>query len=208
MLNPDDLIRDRTSPATQYAASWWEFLAISAGGALLVGVGLTGLGTKALNSATDPQRSEAIAKSIVEYRIPGGSKGAFGAKIGGIRVALITNTTTPPDTELFVAQIPEDEEIDKGQLPETFGDTSPDRPKEQFKAISNRIENKNFCGVTVPVTIQEGELSWQGATLTLPAIRYSTSALFRNSERLVQLTTTGEQAMQRAVTIFDSLRCQ
>ncbi len=208
MLNRDDLIRDRTSPATQYAASWWEFLAISAGGALLVGVGLTGLGTKALNSATDPRRSEAIAKSIVEYRIPGGSKGAFGAKIGGIRVALITNTTTPPDTELFVAQIPEDEEIDKAQLPETFGDTSPDRPKEQFKAISTRMENKTFCGMTVPVTIQEGELSWQGATLTLPAIRYSTSALFRNSERLVQLTTTGEQAMQRAVTIFDSLRCQ
>lgn len=208
MLNRDDLIRDRTSPATQYAASWWEFLAISAGGALLVGVGLTGLGTKALNSATDPRRSEAIAKSIVEYRIPGGSKGAFGAKIGGIRVALITNTTTPPDTELFVAQIPEDEEIDKTQLPETFGDTSPDRPKEQFKAISTRMENKTFCGMTVPVTIQEGELSWQGATLTLPAIRYSTSALFRNSERLVQLTTTGEQAMQRAVTIFDSLKCQ
>lgn len=208
MLNRDDLIRDRTSPATQYAASWWEFLAISAGGALLVGVGLTGLGTKALNSATDPRRSEAIAKSIVEYRIPGGSKGAFGAKIGGIRVALITNTTTPPDTELFVAQIPEDEEIDKTQLPETFGDTSPDRPKEQFKAISTRMENKTFCGMTVPVTIQEGELSWQGATLTLPAIRYSTSALFRNSERLVQLTTTGEQAMPRAVTIFDSLRCQ
>jgi hypothetical protein len=208
MVNRDDLIKDRTSPATQYAASWWEFLAISAGAALLVGAGLAGLGTKALNSAIDPQRSEAIAKNIVDYRIPGGSKGAFGAKIGGIRVALITNTTTPPDTELFVAQIPEDEEIDKSQLPETFGDTSPNRPKEQFKAIATREEPKNFCGITVPVTVQEGELSWQGATLTLPAVRYSANVSFRNSERLVQLTTSGENAKQRAVTVFDSLRCR
>jgi hypothetical protein len=208
MLNRDDLIKDRTSPATQYAASWWEFLAISASGVLLVGVGLAGLGAKALNSAIDPQRSEAIAKSIVDYRIPGGSKGAFGAKIGGIRVALITSTTTPPDTELFIAQIPEDEEIDKRQLPETFGDTSPDRPKEQFKELSMRTENKVFCGMTVPVTVQDGELSWQGTTLTLPAVRYSASALFENGERLVQLTTSGENAKGRAVTIFDSLRCQ
>jgi hypothetical protein len=208
MLNRDDLIKDRTSPATQYSASWWEFLAISASGALLVGAGLTGLGAKALNSAIDPQRSEAIAKSIIDYRIPGGSKGAFGAKIGGIKVALITNTTTPPDTELFVAQIPEDEEIDKHQLPETFGDTSPDRPKEQFTAIATRIENKSFCGVSVPVTVQEGELSWQGAPSTMPAVRYSASTLFKNGERLVQLTTSGDLAHQRAVTIFDSLRCQ
>jgi hypothetical protein len=207
MLNRDDLIKDRTSPATHYAASWLEFLAISAGAALLVGAGLAGLGTKALNSAIDPQRSEAIAKNIVDYRIPGGSKGAFGAKIGGIRVALITNTTNPPDTELFVAQIPEDEEIDKSKLPETFGDTSPNRPKEEFKAIATRIEPKSFCSMTVPVTVQEGELSWQGAS-TLPAVRYSANVSFRNSERLVQLTTSGENAKQRAVTVFESLRCQ
>jgi hypothetical protein len=208
MLNRDDLIKDRTSPATHYAASWWEFLVISASAALLVGAGLAGLGTKALNSATDPQRSEAIAKSIVDYRIPGGSKGAFGAKIGGIRVALITNTTNPPDTELFVAQIPEDEEIDKGQLPNNFGDTSPNRPKEQFKAIATRTENKIFCGVTVPVTVEEGELSWEGATSTMTAVRYRASALFRNGERLVQLTTSGAQAHQKAIAVFDSLRCQ
>jgi hypothetical protein len=208
MLNFNDLNKDKTSPAAQHTASWWEFLAISVGGALLVGAGLTGLGAKALDSATDPQRAEAIAKSILDYSIPGGSKGTFGAKIGGIRVALITSTSTPPDSELFIAQIPEDEEIDKNQLPGSLGGKGSELSKEQFKAIATRMENKSFCGIPVTVTVQEGELSWQGATLTMSAVRYRASVVFKNGERLVQLTTSGNQAYQRAATIFDSLRCQ
>ncbi len=80
--------------------------------------------------------------------------------------------------------------------------------KEQFKAIATRMENKSFCGIPVTVTVQEGELSWQGATLTMSAVRYRASVVFKNGERLVQLTTSGNQAYQRAATIFDSLRCQ
>ncbi len=166
MLNFNDLNKDKTSPAAQHTASWWEFLAISVGGALLVGAGLTGLGAKALDSATDPQRAEAIAKSILDYSIPGGSKGTFGAKIGGIRVALITSTSTPPDSELFIAQIPEDEEIDKNQLPGSLGGKGSELSKEQFKAIATRMENSTAIDGRSGSGRIELSISFRGAVLT------------------------------------------
>ncbi|WP_019502987.1 hypothetical protein [Pseudanabaena sp. PCC 6802] len=208
MWNRDDLIETKTNTITKYSVSWWEFLGISIGAVLLVGAGVVGLGMKALHNATDPRRSEAVARSIFEFQIPGGSKGVFNSQVVGIKAALIVSDTSTPDVELFVAQINAEEEIDREQLPQDLGDTMPDKGDEHFKAIATRIENKTLCGITVPVTVQEGELTWQAKASTLPAIRYIATASFKRSDRIVQLTTSGERAKQNAATIFDSLKCQ
>lgn len=208
MLDRDNLIETKSTPITKYRVSWWEFLGISIGAILLIGAGVVGLGMKALQNATDPRRSEAVARSIFEFQIPGGAKGVFNSQIGGIKAALIVSDTSTPDVELFVAQIAAEEEIDRDRLPQDLGDTMPDKGDERFKAIATRIEDKTLCGITVPVTVQVGELTWQTQASPLPAVRYSATASFKRSDRLVQLTTSGERAKQNAATIFDSLKCQ
>jgi hypothetical protein len=211
MLDRDDLIETTSAPITsmtKYSVSWWEFLGISIGAVLLIGAGVVSLGMKALHNASNPQRSEAVARSIFDYQIPGGSKGAFNSQIGGVRAALIMSNTSTPDVELFVAQVAADEEVDRTQLSLKLGDTMPDHGDEQFKAISTRVENKTLCGLTIPVTVQEGDLTWQANASPLPAIRYSAVAAFKRSDRIVQLTTSGARAKQNAATIFESLKCQ
>jgi hypothetical protein len=208
MLDRDDLIETKTTPITNYSASWWEFLGISIGAVLLIGAGVASLGMKALHNATDPQRSEAVARSIFEFQIPGGSKGVFNYQTGGIKVASLVSDTSTPDVELFVAQVAAEEEIDRAQLPQDFGNTMPNSGNKQFQAIATRLENKTLCGTTIPVSVQEGELEWRANTPTLPAIRYSATIPFKRSDRIVQLTTSGARAKQNAATIFESLKCQ
>jgi hypothetical protein len=208
MLDRDDLIETKTTPTTNYPVSWWEFLGISLGAVLLIGAGVANLRMKALHNSTDPQRSEAVARDIFEFQIPGGSKGVSNSQIGGIRAALISSDTSTPDVELLIVQIAAEEEIDRDRFPQDIRDRIPNSGGKQFKVSATRVENKTLCGITVPVTVQVGELTWQEQASPLPAIRYSANASFKRSDRLVQLTTSGERAQQNAATIFDSLKCQ
>ena len=107
----------------QYPVSLWEGIGIAVGAVLLVAVGLAGLGIKALNNAFNPQRAEAIARSVITYQIPGGTEGLFGANLGGAKVAVVGSNAPPkgisevapplPAIELLVARIPASQETEE-----------------------------------------------------------------------------------------------
>lgn len=86
---------DEPTPPAVYRMSLLEGGAIALGGLLVLVGGIVGLGDKAIRNATDPARAEAIARSIMDYHIPGQVKGLFGINIGSVKMGVVTNA--PPD---------------------------------------------------------------------------------------------------------------
>jgi hypothetical protein len=216
----------------QYPVKIWEVIAIASGAILLVMTGLAGLGFKMVRNAFTPQRAEAIAKNLMQYTIPGGSQGAFGINLGGATIAVVTSHKSlnssskaspysgnaPPIVELIVAKTPLDREndaTDENGLPQNFnpaisfsGLSFSYQSDNGFQATDSHVENKQFCGATVPVTIQTGQQTFTDKTISVPAIKYSLRLKKENHQRLVVVTVIGEQAEKNAATVFKSLKCK
>lgn len=222
-----NLMTETNQPQIQYPVSVWEGIAIASSAVLLVIAALTGLGFKIIRNAFAPQRAEAIAHNLIDYQIPGGSQGAFSLNIGGAKMAVVTsprslkgvagNSTStgnsPPDVELIVAKTPIDRETVDNNSIEDFnpafsflGLSFSYQSDSGFQTTSSRLENKPFCGVTVPVTIQEGQQTLQGTTM--PAIKYSVRVTLENHQNLVVLTASGKNAERNAAKVFNSLKCK
>jgi hypothetical protein len=218
---------ESTQTPNSYSVSIWEMLAIALGAILIVVIGLAGLGLKFINNAFDPRRAEAIAQSLIRYKIPGGSSGVFGTNIGGAQISLIRSTqvydplppTTvslipPPLVELFIARVPFNSRVGEAWTEDDTNqaDTVPRvsfsyEPDGAFQAVSSRTEGKNICGVIVPVTIQVGTLSWAEETVNIPAARYDVSLTLDNYTYLLTLSALGLDADKNANDVFASLQC-
>ena len=232
-------MEETTEPLNQpqFPVTVWEAIALTIGAVLIMAIGTVGLIYKFFSNAADPQRATLIARSLIDYKIPEGAQGMFGANLGGAKVAIITSPSFPRDpstltpeaveklsgVELFVARVPLDVETttdtttaatEPDKAAETYDlFSSPDytfayRAGEDFQVQSERIENRTFCKVTVPVRIQEGELLLSDQLPTVPAVKYDAIATFDDSKRQVTLTAIGKNAETTAKQVFDSLKCK
>ncbi|XGV96007.1 MAG: hypothetical protein ACAF41_25130 [Leptolyngbya sp. BL-A-14] len=194
----------------RYPVRLFEVIVITVGAIAVVGIGVVGLGIKILDNAFNPRRAEAIAKSLIDYTIPGKSQGVFGINIGSAKFAWIRSVTTPPDVILFIGESPVNQEKDdaeSSELDEEFQRFPSDSVAQEFVATTSRIETKTFCGKPVPVTIQEGQQTFSYAE-PQPAVQYTARSMEGSVERVAILTTSGRDAQARAIAIFNSFRCQ
>jgi hypothetical protein len=215
-------ISDADFAPKQYRVSIWEGITIVLGALFLTVFGLGVLGVKALNNAADPGRAEAIAHSMIAYKLPGGARGVFGTNLGGVKLALVQsmapggpNTAAEPDAqparaELFVAQIPVTEEI---RFSNAEDDPSDDfflsyQTEGTFQIAQTRTESKVLCGTPTPIKIQQGTLTTRDQTASMPAVRYEAQIVNRSKNQIVILSTAGATAHQDAETVFQSLRCR
>ena len=212
-----------SSATTLYSVSIWEAIAIFAGAIFLIGVGVAGLGLKTLNNAFDPKRAEAIAQSLIEYNIPGGSEGTFGTNLGGAKVAVIASTRKlpvlqpqvlpPSEIELFIARIPINEVTTVDSEEEFSNEFFPgfsfsSQVEAAFKPLTSRTEKREFCGVPTQIIIQEGSLVLSDQTPPIPAVQYQ-ARVVKNAERNVAvLSTAGQNAKENAAKVFESLKCK
>jgi hypothetical protein len=201
--NPDSSI-------PHYPVRLLEAILITLGAIAIVGTGLVGLGIKILDHAFDPERAEAIAKSLIAYTIPGKSQGVFGINIGGAKIAWVRSASNPPDVILFVGEIPTNKEADeteRAELDQEFTSFPSDTMAQEFVVTTGRTETKMFCGKPVPITIEQGEQTFS-TVLPQPAIRYTARVTENDLERVAILITTGNEAQAKAIAIFNSFRCQ
>lgn len=209
--------------STQYSVSIWEAIAIFAGAIFLIGVGVAGLGLKTLNNAFNPKRAEAIAQSLIEYNIPGGSEGTFGTNLGGAKVAVVSSTqklpvlqsgvVPPSEIELFIARIPINEVTTVDSEEEFTNEFFPgfsfsSQVEAAFKPITSRTENREFCGVSTQVTIQEGSLVLSDQTPPIPAVQYQARAVKNADRNIAVLSAAGQNAKENAAKVFESLQCK
>ncbi|GAB4377945.1 MAG: hypothetical protein Kow00121_28790 [Elainellaceae cyanobacterium] len=223
MIDYDPSSEPSSASSLQYSVSVWETISIIVGALLLIAVGLAGLGVKALNNAFDPQRAEDIARSMLLYDIPGGSRGLFGTNVGGAKLAVVASTAlpqasaltlpedTPPAIELLVARIPLSQETDEGgeETPNEFfsGFSFSYQVEEAFQVDESRIEYREFCGAVVPIEIQQGRLTLSNQTTRLPAVKYSLNVEQERDDYVAILATVGQSAEEQAESVFKSLRC-
>ncbi len=184
---------------TKYSVSVWEVVTIISGALVLVILGFSGVVIKFVKNASEPTRVKAIAERIVEYQIPGKSKGWFGINIGSGEIALVGSA----DVQLLVGKLSVDTQTKENDIAEVFSEIL-----LLNNVTSSRIENKNLCGITVPVTIEKGELSLSKQSSPVPAIRYRAAAIFKDSEQLVILRTIGKNAEENVAHVFNSLKCK
>jgi hypothetical protein len=201
----------------EYSVTPWEVILIIVGAIAVIGTGLLGLGIKALNNAFNPERAEAIARTLIDYKIPGESQGIFGLKLGGSEYAWVRSNQNIPEVILFIGKIAIDEERDRKEeesykkqlieLIEKFASPPATEFDGNFITSSQRTEEKKLCGKSVKVTVEKGEQTFKNTTSPLPAIRYITSRPDGDKEQIVILTTNGQNAEQKAQQVFNSLRC-
>jgi hypothetical protein len=209
----------------QYRVSIWEGIAIAAGAVAIVGVGVAGLSIKALNNAFNPQRAEAIAHSMADFAIAGGSKGLFGTNVGGGRMAVIgsesvltlgANSTadavTMPEVELLIARIPtqqdsETDTADWGTDPFFSGFSFSNQTADAFKVATTHPEELAFCGAIAPVKIEEGSLATSDQT-SIPAVRYEAKVSLNNEDQIAIVSAAGQRAQEKAAQAFQSIRCR
>ncbi len=195
---------------TQYPVRVWEVILIVMGAIALIGAGLIGLAMEASTNALDPKRAEAIAKSLIDYKIPSGSQGVFGINIGSAKLAWVRSSTNPPDVLLFVGKTPIAKETDKNTFSQDFEDTasSSNNVDQQFTVTAYSTENKEFCSKIVPDKVEEGQQTYSNQPSPVPAIRYTASLAEGNSQRVVILIANGGNAREKATAIFNSLYCK
>lgn len=224
---------DLSDNPVQHSVSLWEGAAIVGGAVLLIAAGLAGLGVKALGNAFDSQRAEAIARSLLDYDIPGGSRGFFGTNIGGGKMAVVTSIATvplppttpgavapapqpPPEVELFTARMPlnRETETEAAALPppqpenELFsGFSFSYQDPTAFQINQARTEPKPFCGTPSPVEIQQGILALGGGE-TVPAVKYEAKRVLDDQSHIVVISALGERAFEQASAVFASLECE
>jgi len=195
------------SEIPRYPVRIWEVILIVMGTITLISAACFGLGIKVLNNAFNPARAEAIAKSLLDYKIPGGSQGIFGLNIGSVTVASVYSATTPPDVVLVIGELPVTRETDR-ESAQDFEVTPSDNAEGNFTVTASHRENKTFCAKTVPVLVEEGTQTFNNQPAPFPAIRYSVRTVVEDVELVVILTTSGDEAKEKIVTVFNSLRCK
>lgn len=203
------------------------------GAMLLTIAGALGLAIKFINNAEDPQRAKAIANSLIDYTIPGGSVGEFGANVGGAKIALIVSKelvdkeqylnslpstnlqaaiAPPPIAELFVARVPLDRRTN-AEATATQHLTFPGvlfsyEPEGVFQLAFSHSKNQPLCGAIAPTTIQIGQLQLAESGVKIPAVRYDANVVLNSHNLIVTLSTLGADAEENAAAIFQSLQCQ
>jgi hypothetical protein len=184
-----------------------DWVMIIGGAIALIATGMIRLGFKAYNNALDPQRAEAVAKSIIDYRIPGGTQGKFGIKFAGIKLAIVHSKTSPADVEIFVMQTPLNRDTSRQEQIERIRTPLEPTPT-QFEVVSSSKENLKFCNQPLNVTIYEGSYTLEDQTSRLPAVQFSANTTFKNERLIVEVQALGKNAKQKALNVFQSIKCK
>ena len=187
----------------------WKWLGCGCGGTLLLGIGLIGgliyYGLSKLNVSFDSQKAETVAKSIVDYKIPGGSRGFVSAKIQEIELAGVTSAENFGDVLLVVARFPKGtasiEDVKKA-----IQQSMTNQNSGQFEVKSEHQETEKLCGQDVSVTISTGE-STSGSN-SVPTLNYQAAVTSGDKVLYIDLKTEGKEAKTNATEIFNSLQCK
>jgi len=189
-----------TNSNTNYSVSIWETIGITLGAIALVLAASVRLGWK---YSSDTLRSEIIARSLIDYQIPGGSQGVFGINIGAGKFAIVSSVKNVPDTntpelQIIVSKVPttQAENIDSNIF-----------SNNQFEVESSTTVKQEFCGQSSNLLIEKGQQTLLDGVSKSPATQYTLKAVVGNHERQVIITALGQDSEQKAKSVLWTLKC-
>jgi hypothetical protein len=197
----------------QSSANPWKWIGCGCATTLLLllglGIGALYLIKQTFNMSFDAQTSEAVARSIMDYEIPGGSKGLISMNIEGVEIAGIASTQE--DVFLMLGKMPSQlsTDLNPEELEQQIQKSMAEQAFRNFKSsVPARVESKQVCDQTVSVSVLEGEANSGGSSSPQPAVSYQ--ALLKQEQGIffIALTTSGENAQEHADQVFQSLQCK
>ncbi|MUH01497.1 hypothetical protein F7734_58240 [Scytonema sp. UIC 10036] len=208
-MPPEQIQMNQVLPPknSKYKVTLLEIIAVFFGAIFLVMIGITGLAIQFTTNAFKPQRAEAIARSIMNYSFPDGSQGVLGLNLAGAQIALITSNGDNPDIRLLVARVVIDSQTDKKQV-EQILDSTFLGDRDNFQVSTSRSEPKKLCGSPTQVTVEEGVTKSPDDAKTQFTISYKTSVVIGKNRYFVIVLAHGADGVQKAETVFNSLRCK
>lgn len=187
----------------------WKWVGIGCGGTLVLGIILIGALIYAVqqffNISFDAQKAEEVTKSIVDYEIPGGSRGLFTFNVNGIKAGVVT-AENPEDAMLMVFQLPVDTDINAEELEKSVEQSRQSSNTGQFEVKSEREEEKELCGQNINVTVSEGEIN--NGVNKRNAIAYEARLVHNKKPIFIMIQTSGADAEGKASKVFNSLQCK
>lgn len=192
-----------TNSSTRYSVTIWETIGISLGALGLSLAAASHLAMKYLNNNLDPIRAETIARSLIDYKIPGGSKGIYGINIGGGQIAIVSSlnnlpNTDNPEVKIIISKIPPTQA--ENLNPNSFSDS-------QFQAISQKTLNYEFCGKPTDLLIEQGQQTLSDGVHKSQAAQYTLKTTVGSYQREVIINTLGQDSQQKAEFILKNLKC-
>lgn len=205
-LNKDILTDLRESEL--YTVKIWEVILIILGAIALLGAGLSGLGAKLLVNMFEPERAETIAKSLIDYQIPGGSQGVAGMNVGAEKFAIVKSNSNPPDLILSVSKTPIGQATDDLDFSLEEEISLQENINGKFVISRSSQINKIFCDRKLPVIAQYGQQNLSDSSHSLPAIQYSLKTTKDNIEYAISLLAIGTNAQDKVNRVFSSFKCK
>lgn len=190
----------------EYTFNIWEAIVIFGSALGLIGLALIGLGFKAFINATNQQKIEAVARSILDYKIPVNYEGVFGVNIGSAKVAYLSSKSYPNDLGLIIAKIPTDRPKSSRQLIQLLSFFS--RDSQLSTMTQEHTETRFFCNDMVAVKVENGQITSGDDSPPLAMIKYTANTTIYNSEILVEISSKGQNAKNKADAVFNSLKCK
>lgn len=158
------------------------------------------------NFVVDPSRAEKTARSIMEYRFPGGSQGLFAMNIMGMEMAAVQSRRTPPEAALILASFPP---FMASQADENFERSVRDNfsNRRNLKVKSTRRIKKRLCGRRVTVVVQNGTMD-DGGNRSRPMTSYQSMVEHKSDLIFILAMGYGQNGESHAARIFETLRCR
>jgi hypothetical protein len=206
MSNQHELEKASVIPA--YPVKIWEFLAIGLGGLGLVGVALFGLANQLFSRMQDAQQAESIVGKVINYQIPGGSKGLMSLNIGAESFALVGNRQQPSDVMILVTQTTIDPETT--EEPRNFAQELDLQATLMGLWRSGKLSKQpmKFCDQAIEVEVRQGNFQLIEQKQAVPAVEYSFPYTQKLALNHIHLFATGEDAAAKVEQVFQTLTCR
>lgn len=155
----------------------------------------------------DPARVEQIAREMIDYEIPGGSRGVFAMDMI-YRMAVVASTEDPPSIALVVAHVPSGTtSMSKEDLERQINQSMEQQMQGQDLSIEEaETRTEMVCGQEARVLVQRGTVQRpQGPVETT---MWQTTLSREGGLMILHVNATGPDADATAEQVFSSISCR
>ncbi len=199
--------QDPNQPQRNNTAKW---IVLGCGGCLglvvLFAVILGVFISRTMQFAIGPEDVEAESQDLFTYTLPGGSKGILSMDFFGFQITQVASPDSPPAAVLTVGKMPGYLEDETTQ--ETFAETLQERVTLEgtYQLLEQRTEERTLCDQSINLLVQEGR--YQDDQTNSDAASYFAVVDYNNQTRFAWILVQGENPLQIADQVFDSLECR
>ena len=155
---------------------------------------------------TDPARVEALARGIMDYRMPGPSQGAMGMDIAIDKMAMVQ--CAKPPVLLMLASFTYPEPPKEGEMEEKAEEfRRTNLRSEKIVVEKMTTETAVLCGQPINRIVKEGWVP-QSDGQKMPVTSLQASVKNKNGYLLAVIVARGEDRQANAASVFESLTCK